>query len=371
MPDPTGAGTGTDPAVHPRRPGAAEARDRHVRFAHLVHLSTPTGLFEHALGTEPRPEHGMCVDDVARALVVAARVPLPDAVTSTLVDTYLRFVRDAQRGDGGLLHNRRTAGGGWTDVPSSDDHWGRALWALGTAASHLAPGPQADEALHGAQQALLARSRHPRSTAYAVLGAAEVLRVVPGHAGALRLMHDARAVLPRPAAEPRWPWPESRLTYANPVLPEALIAIAAVLGDDDLMADGLRLLSWLVAEQSVGGHLSVVPAGGRGPRDTRPGFDQQPIEVAALAEAATTALRATGDASWAAVVDRCVAWFEGANDTGVSVRDARTGGGFDGLERAGVNLNQGAESTVAWLACAQLAGAGLDRASEPGAGARA
>ncbi|MBN9376339.1 MAG: hypothetical protein J0I40_13305 [Cellulomonas sp.] len=36
------------------------------------------------------------------------------------------------------------------------------------------------------------------------------------------------------------------------------------------------------------------------------------------------------------------------------MRDAETGGGFDGLEPAGVNQNQGAESTLAWLACLQL-----------------
>jgi hypothetical protein len=106
-----------------------------------------------------------------------------------------------------------------------------------------------------------------------------------------------------------------------------------------------------------------VPAGGRGPGDARPGFDQQPIEVAAIAEGAATALRFTGDPRWAVVLERCAAWFEGENDTGAPVRDLTTGGGFDGLEREGVNQNQGAESTLAWLACAQLVGA--HRAATP------
>ncbi|HEY0216284.1 MAG TPA: glycosyltransferase [Cellulomonas sp.] len=332
-----------------------------MRFAHLLRLSTPTGLFEHARGTEPRPEHGMCVDDVARALVVTARVPRPDAVVTSLADTYLRFVRDAQR-PGGLVHNRRTPGGGWLDAPSADDHWGRALWALGTAAAHLPTGPRADDAARGASEALAARSPYPRATAYAALGAVELLRVAPGDEAALRLLVDARTMLPRSGPDPRWPWPEPRLTYGNAVLPEAMIAVAEVLADEDLLADGLLLLGWLVDRQTVGEHLSVVPAGGRGPRDVRPGFDQQPIEVTALAEAAATALRVTGDPCWSAVLERCVAWFEGANDTGVPVRDAVTGGGFDGLERDGVNQNQGAESTLAWLACAQLVAGARPRA---------
>jgi len=331
------------------------APDRTVRLDHLVRLTTPTGLFEHALGSVPRVEHGMCVDDVARALVVMARSPHSHPEADTLIRTYLRFVRSAQR-PGGLLHNRRSPDGRWLDEPSADDHWGRAVWALGTAAAHLWDGELAAVALVGASSALAARSPHPRATAYAALGAVQLLRADPRHDGALRLLDEAHAVLPRSGADPRWPWPDARLTYANAVLPEAMIAVADVFADGDLLADGLLLLDWLVTEQTVDGHLSVVPAGGRGPDDARPGFDQQPIEVAAIAEAAATALRVTRDRRWATVLDRCAAWFEGDNDAAVPVRDVATGAGFDGLEPSGVNRNQGAESTLAWLACAQLVG---------------
>ncbi|WP_177199742.1 glycosyltransferase [Cellulomonas sp. KH9] len=329
--------------------------DRTVRLDHLVRLSTPTGLFEHALGPEPRVEHGMCVDDVARALVVMARAPHGDPEVATLTATYLRFVRSAQR-PGGLVHNRRTPDGSWLDEPSTDDHWGRAVWALGTAAARVRDPGLAADAHRGAGEALAARSPHVRATAYAALGAVELLRVDPRHAGAHRLLQDARDALPRPTSDPRWPWPEARLSYANAVLAEALIAVGDALGDDGLLADGLRLLDWLVTVQTADGHLSVVPAGGRGPDDGRRGFDQQPIEVTAVAEAAATALRATGDDRWAVVIERCVSWFEGDNDAGVPVRDVATGAGFDGLEPDGVNQNQGAESTLAWLACAQLGG---------------
>ncbi|GIG20312.1 glycosyl transferase [Cellulomonas chitinilytica] len=342
-------------------PGRA-GPDRTVRLDHLVRLTTPTGLFEHALGSEPRVEHGMCVDDVARALVVMARSEHSDPEAEILTRTYLTFVRSAQR-PGGLLHNRRSPDGQWLDEPSTDDHWGRAVWALGTAAAHLWDGELAAVAKLGATSALAARSPHPRAMAYAALGAVELLRADPRHGGALRLLDEARAVLPRPGSDLGWPWPEARLTYANAVLPEALMAVGDVFADDALLADGLGLLDWLVTVQTTDGHLSMVPAGGRGPDDDRPGFDQQPIEVAALAEAAARARRLTGDRAWDVVLERCTAWFEGDNDAGVPVRDAATGGGFDGLEPTGVNQNQGAESTLAWLACAQLVGAGRPRAA--------
>ncbi|HEY0117934.1 MAG TPA: glycosyltransferase [Cellulomonas sp.] len=334
--------------------GGPTARNRTTTFEHLARLTTPSGLFEHALGTAPRPGNGMCVDDVARALVVTARTPDPAPDVMVMTATYLRFVLSAQRA-GGLMHNRRTADGAWVDAPTSDDHWGRALWALSTAAVNLPDARLAADARRGASAAMAARSVHPRAMAYAALGAAQLHRTFPEDEAALRLLRDARTVLPRPRSEPVWPWPEARLTYGNAVLPEAMITVGAELGDHGLLHDGLSLLRWLVDEQTVDGHLSLVPAGGRAPGDARPGFDQQPIEAAALAEAAATAFTATGDGRWFAVLDLCMRWFEGDNDGRRPMRDAATGGGFDGLEAGGVNQNQGAESTLAWLACRQLA----------------
>jgi len=97
----------------------------------------------------------------------------------------------------------------------------------------------------------------------------------------------------------------------------------------------------------------VVPAAGWGPGEERPGFDQQPIEVAALADACTRAASATGDTSWLEGVSLCVAWFLGRNDAGVPMLDERTGGGCDGLGRNGRNRNQGAESTLAMISVLQ------------------
>lgn len=333
--------------------GATAPADRSIRFDHLLLLTTPSGLYEHALGTAPRVGNGMCVDDAARALVVLARTPAPTSAITATTMTYLRFLRGGQRA-GGLMHNRRTADGIWIDEQSTGDHWGRALWAFGVAA-HVGDPAVAADARRGATWAMAARSPYPRAMAYAALGAAEIHRLAPDDEASRRMLQDARAALPRPRPHASWPWPEPRLSYANAVLPEAMITVGAALGDDDLLGDGLGLLQWLIDEQTVDEHLSLVPAGGRAPGDARPGFDQQPVEATALAEAASTAFLVTGDDRWQAVVERCVAWFEGANDSHVPVRDAETGGGFDGLERDGVNQNQGAESTLAWLACLELA----------------
>ena len=73
---------------------------------------------------------------------------------------------------------------------------------------------------HGAEQ----RSPWRRAMAFAGLGAAEVLDVDPRHGRARDLLADAVTTIGPLGADPRWPWPEPRLAYANAVLPEALIA---------------------------------------------------------------------------------------------------------------------------------------------------
>ncbi len=328
-------------------------------YAHLTHLTNRHGLFEHALGSEPRAEHGYCVDDVARALVVTTREPDAGDDVRGLAEGYLTFVLEALT-PGGLMHNRRGTDGSWQDSPTSDDHWGRGLWALGVAAAHGRDAAMVTRATDGARIAMQARSRWPRAMAYAALGAGELLGVDPEgldddvRASALELLVDARAVLGRPRAAGSWPWIEQRLTYANAVLPEALLVISATLPDDHARRVGLELLTWLVHEQEHDGHLSVVPAGGRSPGDPRPGYAQQPIEVAALAEAARRAHLVTHDDRWVAVITACREWFEGSNDLGLPVRDEATGAGFDGLERSGVSRNQGAESTLAWMSTRQI-----------------
>ena len=95
------------------------------------------------------------------------------------------------------------------------------------------------------------------------------------------------------------------------------------------------MLAWLLDVETTGDRLSVTPVGGWARGELRPGYDQQPIEVAALADACARALDLTGDPHWAAGLERCRAWFLGANDTGVMLLDVISGGGCDGLMQHG------------------------------------
>jgi hypothetical protein len=319
-----------------------------VSFEHLIRLSDGTGIVEHARGAVPRRESGYCLDDVSRGLVVLSREAEPSAQQLELALRYLAFVEHAQDSRG-ACRNRLGYDRRWTDSGGVGDWWGRALWGLGSVVSGDAPQWLRTEALDRFCVSAQLRSTWQRSLAFAVLGAAEVVAAIPDHADARKLLVDGVAALGRPIDDDVWPWPEARLTYANAAIPEALIAAGAALDDDDAVDDGLRLLSWLVDNQTVDEHLSLVPVAGRSPGDAQPAFDQQPIEAAALADACARAFAVTGDDGWRIVVARCAGWFLGANDSGSRMYDPDTGGGYDGLEVDGANSNQGAESTLAWL----------------------
>jgi hypothetical protein len=324
------------------------------KFDHLLRMTDRRGTFEHARFAEPRPEDGYCTDDMARVLVVATRELDADGPVKGLAGLAIRFLNEAQAYSG-ACRNRMDRNGRWTDEPTTDDHWGRCIWGLGTAAAHSEVGIVQKLAVIQFVRAAQQRSTSPRAMAFAAVGAAELLSVDPKHAAARKLITDYAASLAAPNGDSSWPWPEPRLAYGNAVLAEAMIAAGVALDDMALQQRGLDLLGWLLDYETADGHLSPTPVGGRGAEDVRPAFDQQPIEVAALADACTRAAAVDAAATWPDGVAAAAAWFQGANDSGQVMWDPETGGGFDGLLADGVNLNQGAESTLAVISTMQHA----------------
>ncbi len=319
-------------------------------FDHLERMSDDRGLFEHANGSVPRREHGYCTDDNARLLLLSVREP-DTGSAHRLSRLALAFVTDAQAADG-RSHNRMDVSGRWTDHASTNDWWGRSLWALGVSSVDH-PDPAVRRlARDGFDRGAMHRSTWVRSAAFAALGAAAVLGDVPTHVAARSLLIDALEVIGY--AEPwPWIWPEPRLAYANAAVAEAVIAAGVALDQPADLERGLAMLAWLLDIETCNGHLSVTGVGGRGPSDTSPMFDQQPIEVAALADACWLAHRSTGDDRWLRGVTAAAGWFNGDNDTGLCMIDRESGGAYDGMHRDRVNTNEGAESTMSFISTMQ------------------
>jgi hypothetical protein len=314
-------------------------------------MTDDRGLWEHARYTTPRTEHGYCTDDNARGLIVVCREGSDDLVD--LAGIYLAFLRDAQLPGGGF-HNRRDRDGSWSDDVGSGDSQGRAIWALGTAAHRGPASWMRWEALELFERHSGFDSSSLRATSFAMLGAGEILEA-SGETAAARLLLERGSELLQARDDVEWPWPEDRLAYDNARFAEALLVAGHHLANDRLLGDGLRLLEWLVATETREGHFSFVPHDGWALGEPRPGFDQQPVEAAAMSDACARAWSLTADEVWKDRVDLAGRWFLGANDNGAMLYDSRTGGGRDGLTREGTNQNQGAESTLAAISALQQA----------------
>jgi hypothetical protein len=300
-------------------------------FGHLLRMTDHRATFEHARVTDPRREDGYCTDDMAGVLVVATREPDAAGEVNGLAGKALTYLNDAQSFNG-ACRNRMDRGGHWTDQPTTHDHWGRMVWALGTAAAHSGVSLVRRLAVIQFERAAQTRSASPRAMAFAALGAAELLTFAPDHPGARKLLVDYAATVPEAADGAEWPWPGTHLTYADAVLAEAMIATGVALEDPALRQRGLDALEWLLAYETA---------------------DQQPLEMATLADACARAAAVDPRPLWPEGIRSAAAWFEGANDAGLPMWDPATGGGFDGPSVDGVRDDQGAESTLAVISTMQ------------------
>ena len=321
-------------------------------------LTDSTGMMQHAIGIVPDRRHGYCIDDNARALIVMNTAGRDEPDYERLALTYASFMQYGWNAARGRFRNFMHYDRRWCEDMGSEDSNGRTLWALGHTARHSPlPGLRAwasewfDRFINEGEplQAL-------RATAFAMLGAAEVLAVQPAHGGARALIERGGARLAglyRRNARPDWRWFETFVSYDNPRLAQALIEAGLLCRRSDWIATGQEALAWLCAQQTAAaGHFRAIGSEGFGHAgDMRP-FDQQPLEALAAIEAAAAAWRASGDARWPNEAVRAFGWFEGANDRGVAIADRATGRCRDGLTPRGANENVGAESVLAYaLAC--------------------
>ncbi|MFQ6104177.1 MAG: glycosyltransferase [Candidatus Glassbacteria bacterium] len=329
-----------------------------IKLDHLQSLTDDTGILQHARYSIPLREYGYCTDDNARALIVAAMYYnlRKDACILTLLKTYLSFLMDAFDPETGRFRNFMSYDRRWRDGYGSEDSHGRALWALGTCIPLID-----DEAIRAAccRQFIEGLNaceyfQSPRGWAFTLIGLNKYLEVYTGDACGRKVRADLAGkllALYETNATEEWPWFEDTVTYANGMLPRAMLSTGRALDEGKLIDTGLTSLEWILTRQTGDdGQLSLIGNDGWMTRGkTRARFDQQPLELIGLIGACADALMITRDDHWLSEARRCFDWFMGRNDLNSPVYDFRTGGCFDGLQPQGVNQNLGAESTLAWL----------------------
>ena len=318
-------------------------------------MSDSTGIAQHGIGIVPDRRHGYCLDDNVRALMlmnVAQGLSRTERMQWSV--TYASFVQHAWNPDIGRFRNFMNFDRTWCEERGSDDSNGRTLWTLGHTIENAAEPDIRRWARHWFDVAHghFLQLEYPRSAAFAVLGAAAVLRTVPGHSGAEALLEHGGgllyALLER-GRRPDWAWFEALLGYDNPRLSQALIEAGALVGRPEWIAAGLETLEWIAVHQTAAaGHFRPVGSQTFGHWYESLPFDQQPLEAQAAVEAARSAYTVTGDLRWIAHARTAHRWFFGANDRGVVLADVATGRCRDGITPRGVNENCGAESILAF-----------------------
>lgn len=331
---------------------------------HLLSLCDSTGISQHAVHSVPDRAHGYCVDDNARALLLAnglahpGEVPLCDAMTAR----FAAFVQHAWNSDIRRFRNFMSYDRRWLEPAGSEDSHGRTLWALGECARKDSSASRRRWAADLFQKALpsVEDFTSPRAWAFTLIGI-DAYCAKEGAGGFVSLLRKTLAdrlvaaiTTTRSAAgddAQDWHWFEDVLAYDNARLPQALIRTGLATGVAAYRDAGLQTLRWLT-------HIQTAPSGCFRPvgsqsfgrvRQAPLGFDQQPLEAWATISACIAAWHADGDARWSTEATRALEWFAGRNDLQQTLVDPQTGSCCDGLHPDRPNRNQGAESCLSYL----------------------
>jgi glycosyltransferase involved in cell wall biosynthesis len=337
----------------PRSPAAPD-----MQLGHFLSMCDDTGLFQHAVHSVPDRLHGYCVDDNARALLLACALNSPgeQRLSEVLTARFAAFVQHAWNPDTLRFRNFMGFNRNWLEDSGSEDSHGRTLWALGECAhGDASPSRRRWAAALFAQALSTAETfRSPRAWAFTLLGLGAYCAAVPDdlHAQEVRHLLADRLMSGLASVEtPDWVWFEEGLAYDNARLPQALMITGMATQTPDYVDAGLKSLRWLMTQQTTSaGHFRPVGTAGFGEQRQHPrAFDQQPVEATATIAACLTAWRADGDAEWKALATRAFAWFFGSNDLSVALVDLHTGSCRDGLHPDRANENRGGESVVSYL----------------------
>ncbi len=329
-----------------------------MQIGHFLSMCDDTGLFQHAVHSVPDRSHGYCVDDNARALLLACALNDPGEarLPEVLTARFAAFVQHAWNRDTRRFRNFMGFNRTWLEDSGSEDSHGRTLWALGECARRDASPSRRlwASALFAEALPTAEAFRSPRAWAFTLLGLGSYCAVMPDdlHAQEVRRVLADRLMAVLAAVETKdWVWFEEGLSYDNARLSQALVLTGMATQTPAYVDAGLRSLRWLMTRQTAPeGHFRPVGTAGFGDRRQHPrAFDQQPVEATATIAACLTAWRADGDAEWKAIATNTFGWFLGSNDLSVALADPHTGSCRDGLHPDRANENRGGESVVCYL----------------------
>ena len=331
-----------------------------INLNHLKQMTTDIGLIQFSKINQPDIKSGYTLDDNARALVATSMIFKMEGSKERIeeIRKYLGFIKFCQQPTGNFL-NYVDQDKNFTDQNNKvnlDDSNGRAIWALGylLLLTKLLPSEIISET-----KAILEKSIHhleeinsPRAMAFTIKGIYYRQKVIKSseNTDLIKLFANRLVDLYTHEATDKWEWFESSITYANSILPEAMLYawlttkesiykdIARTsfnfLLDNTFNENGIEVISnktWLQKGKETG-H-----------------YGEQPIDVAYTIMTLGKFYDVLMDEDYRLKMVIAFNWFLGNNRLNQIIYNPCTGGCYDGLEDTHVNINQGAESTVSYL----------------------
>src|SRR5690606_7120534 len=325
-------------------------------LAHIKSLADDTGIIQHAKFGIPNLKEGYCLDDNARALLMVCMgyKLKKDPLALELMPVYLSYIHYMQNKDG-TFRNFLSFNRNFMDEVGSEDSFGRTIWALGYLLGN-APNDayyQAGRLLFFDAVPNFEKLQSIRSIANTMIGISYYLKSNPSDDTMTeRLRNFAHILIGHYERNTTgdWKWFEPLLAYDNGILPLALLHSAEILNDDKITEAGLDTMNFLTSITLKDGYLSIIGNREWYKKDCeRSMFAQQPIDALAMILMYHQAFHLTRDKEYLNKLYTSFMWFLGENDLRMSLYDFETKGCCDGFENYGVNRNQGAESSLAYL----------------------
>jgi len=325
-------------------------------LAHIKRLTDDTGIIQHAKFGIPNLKEGYCLDDNARALlmVLIAYRQTKNILALELSPIYLSYIHYMQNKNG-TFRNFLSFNRNFLDEVGSEDSFGRTIWALGFLLAY-APNDayyQMGRLVFFDASPNFENLKSIRSIANMMIGVSYYLKSNPSDDGMkerLRTFANKLVKQFEDNSSKDWRWFEPLLAYDNGMMPLALLHSAEILQDEKIGAIAIETMNFLSSVTMKDGYLSVIGNKEWYKKDgERSLFAQQPIDALAMILMYHQAFHLTKDKEYINKLYTSFMWFLGENDLRMSLYDFETKGCCDGFEEYGVNRNQGAESSLAYL----------------------
>lgn len=331
-----------------------------LKLDHIKRMTTEFGIIQFSKINQPDVSSGYTLDDNSRALIVYCMAFGLNFEQSDLyyINLYLDFIAYCQQADGWFL-NYVDANRNFTDQNSEtnlQDSNGRAIWALGYLISkqNILPKELTLKASLIFRKALpqISSIYSPRAMAFAIKGLyyANLTNRLDHNSSIIKLLADRLQQMFLHEGEKSWLWFESSMTYANSVLPEALLLSWMDSGDEQYKVTAKLSFDFLLSKIFLTNMIKVVSNRSWMHKGEKADlYGEQPIDVAYTILALSRFYEVYQCENYMIKRNYAFELFLGNNHLRQIVYNPCTGGCYDGLEETHINLNQGAESTVSYL----------------------